>query len=605
MGAVTHPVEYLRSLVDRALESGVITAEKAEELKSLSGHKLAREFKGMVSGRAKKSVGWISATRDKAGRIKYIFNELSPKEKSSYIVNQWKKGLGGRAKVAITKDLKSLGRRVEQIRVNYQKGAVSYETLENAENAYRSLSNLKATNAGQIKGEISRILKTLKGEVFGKSTEKRDYYRLAKIFGVDFDKNIIKTDPEYRTDAGKNLRTAVTHKITNFGRQKIAVHDLITANAEILESRGVNIEELRNRVDSYHKEVKPKKLNSLWRDELQTKHGLRKPEWFLNTKLGLAGHAGNRIDSLLRRAEKKGLYKAGNLTQLQLEQLRALAMYSILSPGSNMDHIMPLLHKGSSEPLNIDIIYEIENMRKQGNPDYVTKSLLPEDVAYGEGSKRKVNLDKIFAAVNEKIRNFRDVEIPKLIKRGVIPKETASLIQIGEWGSNPNMATPDDATHLFARKDIAGKDVRGGRFGQSRHLKGGLGVASLAAVLSGTFLSILSPESKAGQFATKALEWAEPVIDPLGMMLRPEYGTGRWSKTPESVRFQGPGALKGTEPNIWGYEDMPEEHAEWLKSQGTIPLADQLSPYYKEWRKKPYDVSGLLDPTHRSPGRKY
>ena len=604
MGAVTHPVEYLRSLVDRALESGVITAEKAEELKSLSGHKLAREFKGMVSGRAKKSVGWISATRNKAGRLKYIFNELSPKEKSSYIVNQWKKKLNPRAAKAIKLSLGELKRRVGQIRINYQKGDVSYETLENAENAYRSLSNLKVTNATQIKGEISRILKTLKGEVFGKSTGKRDYYRLAKTFGVDFDKNLIKTDPKYKTAEGLTLRNTVRHRLNTFGKAKIAVHDLITANAEILENHNVNIQELRNKVDSYYKEVKPKKLYSLWRNELQTKYGLRKPEWFLNTKVGLAGHAGNRIDSLLRRAEKKGLYKAGNLTQLQLEQLRALAMYSILSPGSNMDHIMPLLHKGSSEPLNIDIIYEIENMRKQGNPDYVTKSLLPEDVAYGEGSKRKVNLHKIFDAVNEKIRNFRDVEIPKLIGRGVIPKETASLIQIGEWGKNPNISSADDATHLFARKDIAGKDVRGGRFGQSRHLKGGLGAASLAAVLSGTFLSILSPESKAGQIATKALEWAEPVIDPIGMMLRPGEG-GRWSKTPESVRFQGPGALKGTEPNIWGYEDMPEEHAEWLKSQGTIPLADQLSPYYKEWRKKPYDVSGLLDPTHRSPGRKY
>ena len=460
-----HSLDYLQSLVDKMSESGYINKVRAEELKSLSQNNLRKVFHEMTPGlKAEDTPKSSSPLKRKVidGKTKFIFVERTPDRVTTYRLSRWLYNAGQknpRRKLSkkVDKARSNLQNRIRLIRTNFKKGLLPFESLAEAEDIVRNITNSTSVKSSNIENALLNGADILREERFGASTQKavtsgkrfvgRDYLADAKRYNIPVDKKLYNSDEVYKL---KILRLVYNEKRVTDNAKKV-LHDMVSANTQYLLGENADIDGIRNTIDDLHKN---KTSGALWdyKKSLEGKHiGMRPKDWFFDSKKGLYGLAGDRVYNLVHRAEKMGL--TPNLTARQFEQLRGLAMYSILTPGSHMDHIIPLLHKPgtASDPLNIDIVTATDNLKKQGNLDYKTKSLLPE----------KYNPDQIFDIVNDRIKEFKKVDIPRYINMGVLDNKTAQLIQVGEWGSDAS----------FKGLTVGGKEIKFSGRRPSRFLK--------------------------------------------------------------------------------------------------------------------------------------
>jgi len=478
-GVIKHDPDYLRSLVDLAVENEYISPQDGNDLKSLPDRgsvTLRLKLKNMSQRQDNKNaVTWVK--RDKKGN--FVFNELSPKERDIYVISRWKKKLSSNPKLKelLLPYINTLYGRMLTLRARAAKGELSDEALERASEVYRSMAFTSDNSAGvSTPNEILMKVEELAQPEYGFSTRKGkrlgglpgggvDYIADANRLGVEVDEVLFHSDPKYKQKIITNIRD----RHSTFRRARIRVRDLITDNALLLEEGGENIDELYRTVEDIYSNQSRPVLSDL-EQGLKAKYGIDTSEFWKSNK-SLYARAADRVGFLLRRAEKVGVLPF--LTGADIEKLKALAMYSVLTPGSNLDHIIPQIQKdagkgpqvgvGLTNWSNIDVISATQNMEKQSNPDYKTKSLLPENVASGSGAERTVKVDKeLYKAINKKIAHFKNVEIPELVASNKLHPSRVDDIQIGEW-------VPDESgEYSFKRSTVGGREItQKGRMGVS------------------------------------------------------------------------------------------------------------------------------------------
>ena len=477
-GYVKHDPDYLRSLVDLAVENEYISIADGNELKSLPDRgpvTLRYKLKNMSQRQDKKNaVTWVK--RDKKGN--FVFNELSPKERDIYVISRWKKKLSSNPKLKelLLPYINTLYGRMLTLRARAAKGELSDEALERASEVYRSMAFTSDNPAGvNTPDEILMKVEELAQPEYGFSTRKGkrlgglpgggvDYIADANRLGVEVDEVLFESDPKYKQKIITNTRD----RHSTFRRARIRVRDLITDNALLLEEGGENIDELYRTVEDIYSNQSRPVLSDLEQD-LKTRHKINTSQFWKSKSL--YAKAADRAYFLMRRAEKVGVLPF--LTDLDIEKIKALAMYSVLTPGSNLDHIIPQIQKdagkgpqvgvGLTNWFNLDVISAVQNMEKQSNPDYKTKSLLPKNVASGSGAERTIKVDKeLYGAINKKISNFKNVVIPELVASNKLDPSRVDDIQIGEW-------VPDESgEYSFKRYTVGGRQItQKGRMGVS------------------------------------------------------------------------------------------------------------------------------------------
>jgi hypothetical protein len=478
-GVIRHDPDYLRSLVDLAVKNEYISPQDGNDLKSLPDRgpvTLRLKLKGIAQRQSNRNtVTWVK--KDKKGN--FVFNELSPKERDIYVISRWKTKLSSNPKLKklLLPYINSLYGRMLTLRARATKGELSDEALERASEVYRSMAFSTDNPTGvTTPDEILIKIEELAQPEYGASTRKGkrlggplgggvDFISEAqRLMGVKVDEKLFNSDPEYR----KKIRTNVRDRQSTFRRARTRVRDLITDNALLLEEGGENLDELYRTVEDIYSNQSRPVLSDL-EQKLKDRYKINTSEFWKSKSL--YAKSADRAYFLMRRAEKAGVLPF--LTNLDIEKIKALAMYSVLTPGSNLDHIIPQIQKdagrgpqvgvGLTNWFNLDVISAVQNMEKQSNPDYRTESLLPKNVASGSGIERTIKVDKeLYEAINKKIAHFKNVEIPQLVAAKKLDPSRVDDIHIGEWVPDKN------GEYSFNRFTIGGRPItQKGRMGVS------------------------------------------------------------------------------------------------------------------------------------------